>query len=242
MTLNADGRRLGGANVERRAAAISRPEHLAADAFTRTFVERVLDDADDLDVELGLRAQPAAEPPADRALVAEEVLRELAIDDRDLRVLDDVRRPEVAAVEQLDAHRLEVAGRKRVHERLHVLAVLGLVAFDRRGAVPLVAGQDRHAGMPGRLDPRRAAQAIEQLAVEIHRSRIVVSAERRRQPERDQVVHLRRRCRWSEDSAGCARTVPRRTAAGSSTPPARRRDPCAGRAIRRCRRCRRPCP
>ncbi len=123
-------------------------------------------------------------------LSAEEMLRELAVDDRDLRVLDDVRRPEVAAVEQLDAHRLEVAGRERVHERLHVLAVLGLVAFDRGGAVPFVAGQDRHAGMPGRLDPRRAAQAIEQLVVEIHRSRIVVSAQRRRQPERDQVVHL----------------------------------------------------
>ena len=53
---------------------------------------------------------------------------------------------EVAALEERDAHRLEVAGRQRVHERLHVLAVLGLVPFDRHRAVPLVAGQDRHRG------------------------------------------------------------------------------------------------
>jgi hypothetical protein len=44
--------------------------------------------------------------------------------------------------------------------------------------------------MPGRLDPRRAAQAIQQLVVEIHRPRIVVSTQRRRQPKGHEVVHL----------------------------------------------------
>ena len=50
--------------------------------------------------------------------------------------------------------------------------------------------QDRHGGVRCRVDARRAAQAIEQLAVEIHGPRVVVAAQRRRQPEGDEVVHL----------------------------------------------------
>src|SRR5436853_358240 len=48
-------------------------EHLPADAFPRPFVKRIRDHADDLDIELRLRAAAAAQVPSDRTLVSEVV-------------------------------------------------------------------------------------------------------------------------------------------------------------------------
>ena len=65
----------------------------------------------------------SADVPADRAPPLEEMLSEAAVDDRDRRLLLGIGRREVAPLEHRDLHRREVAGRERVHERLHVLAV-----------------------------------------------------------------------------------------------------------------------
>ena len=109
--------------------------------------------------ELGVRAGAAADVLADGALAREEVLGEPAIDDRDRAVLVDVlSSAEVASFEKRHPHRLEVAGRQRVHERLHVFAVVGLMTLDAHGAVPLVAGQNRHGGIAADLTPGADAQ------------------------------------------------------------------------------------
>ena len=165
-----------------------RHEDLPAHALARTLVERVGHDADDLDGQLGL--WPAAPPEtfADGARALEEVLGEAAIDDRHGRVLLEVHPREVPAFEERDLHRLEVAGRQRVHERLHVFAVRSAVPLDRHRAVPLVPAQDGHGGHPGRRDARRRAQAFEQILIELHPARTVVAVERRRQLEGDEVV------------------------------------------------------
>ena len=89
-----------------------------------------------------------------------------------------------------NVHGLEVARRQRVHERLHVLAVLRLVTLHRHRAVPLVAAQERHGGHARRPDAWRGPQAVEQVAVELHGPGVVVPAERGRQLERDQVVEV----------------------------------------------------
>ena len=52
-------------------------------------------------------AGAAAQALADRALVTEEVLRELAVDDGDRRLFLRIERGEVAALEEADAHGLK---------------------------------------------------------------------------------------------------------------------------------------
>ena len=58
------------------------------------------------------------------------------------------------------------------------------------GAVPFVAGEDADRRQRGGLDAGRRVQPFEQLGVEVHRLLFFVTAQRRRQPEGDQVVHL----------------------------------------------------
>src|SRR5207244_4403385 len=55
-------------------------------------------------------------------------------------------------------HRLEIAWRHRVDERLHVFAVFGGVSFDGHRAVPLVARENRDRG-----ERRTPAAACRQL-------------------------------------------------------------------------------
>ena len=82
---------------------------------------------------------------ADGARALEEVLGEAAVDDGDASSSSlKSARVKVAALEDRDLHRLEVAGRQRVHERLHVLAVGRTGGPRPTSAVPLVAAQDRH--------------------------------------------------------------------------------------------------
>ena len=130
-------------------------EVLAAHALTRSFVQRVVDDADDFDVERRVRTATLPQMPAHGALVPEEVPREAAIDDRDFGVLFHIHHGEVAALEHRDPQRREVASRERVHERLHVFAVGCLVTFDGSPIVPFAPAQDRHDGK------RRRCQAEE---------------------------------------------------------------------------------
>ena len=174
-------------------------EHLPADALARPFVERVGDDADDLDVELRVGPVAPAEPLADRAGALEEVPRELLVDDRHSAAASGsassnwlylIRFAEVPTFENRDLHRLEVAGRQRVHERLHVLAVGRLVALDRHRAVPLVAAQNRHGGLAGRLHAGRRSQVLEQVTIELRAALVGVAVERRRELEGHEVVEL----------------------------------------------------
>jgi hypothetical protein len=58
----------------------------------------------------------------------------------------------------------------------YVLAVLERVPFDRHRAVPLIAGENRHAGEPRRLHARRRAQPIVQIAIEKRRAFVGVAA------------------------------------------------------------------
>ena len=110
------------------------------DTLARPFVQRVVDDADDLDVELGIRTATLSEVSANSAPVAKEMAGEALVDDRDLRVLLQLR--EVPTLEYRDVHRLEIVRRQRIHKGLHVFAVGRLVPLDGRSVVPLVAAQD----------------------------------------------------------------------------------------------------
>ena len=67
-----------------------RDEHLPAHALARALVEGVGDDADDLDVQFRVGTAAEPEPLADRALALEEVVRELAVHDRDPEGVDEV--------------------------------------------------------------------------------------------------------------------------------------------------------
>ena len=117
------------------------------------------------------------------------MLRELAIDDGDARLFRRVEAREIAPLEHRNPHRLEVAGRERVHERLLIFAVRRLVTLDPHAAVPFIPRQDRDRRGRGCRDAWRRAQPLEQLLVEGAGPRLVVAAERRRDLERDQVVH-----------------------------------------------------
>ncbi len=128
--------------------------------------------------------------PPDRALVAKEVPREAFVDDRDIRIILHVPAVEIAAFLDRESHGLEVAGRNRVHEGLHVLAILGGVAFDSRAAVPLVAAQQRHGGQPRGLHAGDGADLSQKFVVEMYGSRRIVSVERRRNLERHQVIQV----------------------------------------------------
>ena len=81
------------------------------DAAPRSVIQRVLHHSNDFDVELGAGTAAPTEMPADRALVFEEMLGELAIDDGDLGVPDDVTAIEIAAFQQRNSHRLEISRR-----------------------------------------------------------------------------------------------------------------------------------
>src|SRR6185436_12046810 len=120
---------------------------------------------------------------SNRALVLEEVLCEFLVDDGDRGFLLGIEAREVAAVEHSNPHRLEVARRDRVHERLHVFPVLRLVAFDRHGAVPFVAGQQRNRREPGCCNARRGSKAIDNLEVEQRGAFGLVAAQCRRELE-----------------------------------------------------------
>ena len=104
-----------------------------------------------------------------RALAGEEVLGEPPVDDGRGRHRLDVHRGEVAPFEKRIFIVVEVAGHQAVHVGLHVLAVLGLMALDLHGAVPLVAAQDRNRGHPGGDHTRRGAEPLEHLLIEAHR-------------------------------------------------------------------------
>ena len=219
-----------------------RHEDLPAHALPRAFVERVGNDADDLDRQLGLRPTAPPETFADGARPLEEVLGETAIDDRHGGVLLEVHPREIAAFEERNLHRLEVAGRQRVHERLHVFAIRSAVPLDRHGAVPLVAAQNGHGSHAGRRDARRRAQALEQTLIELHSARTVVAVERRRQLKSDEVVERHSRVGplqileaadeepGAEEQQETERDLRGRPALS------------AGRASRRCRRSSPPCP
>ena len=125
------------------------------DPLARSLVKRVGDHADDLQLELGIRPGAPADMFPDRARALEEMLREAPVDDHDLRVLLDVHPVEIAPLDDRDRHRLEIAGRQRIHERLHVFAVGGPVSLDGHRTVPFAAAQDRHVGKRRRGDARR---------------------------------------------------------------------------------------
>ena len=163
-------------------------EDLSPHPFTRAFVERIRNDADDFDCQLRLAAQCPSRHVCRSHFALEEVLGEALVDDRDGGLLFRIQSREVAPLEQRNLHRREVAGRQRVDEGLHVLVIPGLMPFHPHRAVPLVAGEDGHGGEPGRNDPRSRPQPLEGLLVEVDRSRRIVSAEGRRQPERHEIV------------------------------------------------------
>ena len=97
---------------------------------------------------------------------------------------------EVAAFQKRNAHGLEIARRERVHEGLHVFAVLGLMALHRRAAVPFIAVQQRDGGQRRRFTPGSRAHVIQKFLIKVHRSRRIVSVQRGRDLERDQVIEI----------------------------------------------------
>src|SRR5207247_3052567 len=136
-------------------------EDLPPDTLARPFVQRVVDDADDLDVELGIRAATLSEVSTDSALIPEEIGGEALVDDRELRVLLHVRQREVATLENRDSHCLEIFRRQRIHVRLHVFAVGRLVSLNGGSLVPLAPAQDWDGGQRRRRRASRSARPTE---------------------------------------------------------------------------------
>ena len=61
--------------------------------------------------------------------------------------------------------------------------------FDRHRVVPFIAVQNRNRRKPCRLDATDCANTLEQIAIEIHRARHVVSVQGRRHLEGDEIFH-----------------------------------------------------
>ena len=118
--------------------------------------------------------------PADSALIAKEVFREMLVDDGDLCVFPNIACVEVAAFQNRNSHCPEIAGRRRIHERLHVFTILGLVSFDGHLVIPFESMKERHARKAGVLDPGNRANAFQQVAIKAHGARYVVSSQRGR--------------------------------------------------------------
>ncbi len=139
--------------------------------------------------------------PADRAAIAEVVTRIALAHDRDAiqrnrvrtrlgRIETHVAVREIASFDQLDAHRPKVARADGVAERVHVLARLWLVPFDRHRAVPLVALEEAHLCKGGGADSGHGADPLDELFVELLRANRGVAAERRRDVEGHEVVDV----------------------------------------------------
>src|SRR4030095_1669246 len=118
-----------------------REEHLTRDIVAHARVLRVLHHADDLDRRLRAWIDAEAYVTTERAAVLEVVPRVALVDDRHLvrrrtvcagrRLVSRVAIVEVAPGHERDAHRLEVTRADGVAIRVHVLARLRLVTFDR---------------------------------------------------------------------------------------------------------------
>ena len=103
---------------------------------------------------------------ADRIAAPKVKLGELLVDDPDFMRAIHIARQELAAGDQRQPQRGEVPGRYCVVVRVHVLAGLRFVALHRDAVLPIVIGQHAHHGERSRLHPRRAAQFIQQPAIE----------------------------------------------------------------------------
>src|SRR5439155_7296941 len=145
----------GCAYVKRdRAFAPVGDENLPAHSFARTLVQAILDYSDDFNVELGVGSTSPTQMAPDRALFAKIVSSEAAVDNGHLGILLHVARVKIAAFENGNSHGLEITRGERVHERLHVFPVFGLMALDRGAAVPLPSVQQRNGCKTCGLDTR----------------------------------------------------------------------------------------
>ena len=189
----------------RRPLLEQRKEHLLRDLVADAGVLRIADDADDLERRRGARIEAEADVAADRAPVAEEALRIALVDDRvavavapsvvDVRVgrlrrRAFVARLELAANEHRNPHRPEVARADRVAVRVHLLARLGLIAFDGHRAVPLVALEQTDVRERHRLDAGLRRQPLDERFVQGGNPLRRVAADRRRDVEGDQALRL----------------------------------------------------
>ena len=115
-----------------------------------------------------LRAEPGLQPAADRALIAEERLRQRLVDERDRRTAGDVGRREVAAVHERDPHRRQV-------RRRHGLVVVDVLerAVGRRACSPRSRCRSRSPGAAaaGPSSPRRPARRAALPAAPVSRAK-----------------------------------------------------------------------
>src|SRR5439155_5731819 len=96
----------------------------------------------------------------------------------------------IASLQNRDTHRLKVARRERIHERLHVFAVFGLVALNGCRTVPLVSMKQGHHRISGGSNTGNRSDAFPQIAIKIGGSWFIVSIQGRRQLEADEIVHF----------------------------------------------------
>src|SRR5882762_8437886 len=126
-------------------------KYLPPDTFAWTFIQGVRDHPDDFDIELRPWTAALTEMPSHCALIWEEMPREAFIHYRDFGVLLHVPAVEIAPLLEGNAHRFEIAGGNCVHESLHVLAVLRLVALHHGAVVPFIAVQQWDRGQSRRF-------------------------------------------------------------------------------------------
>src|SRR5437870_4199543 len=105
------------------------------------------------------------------ALFTKKVFGKLLVDNDDLRVLVNIAGIEVAAFEYGNSHRLEKAGRRRIHESLYVFAVFRLVTFDSHRTIPLVAVKKRHGRETRVLNSGILAKSLEKVSIKVDGAR-----------------------------------------------------------------------
>ena len=97
---------------------------------------------------------------------------------------------EVAAHQQRNAHRLEIAGADRVQTRADQLVLLRLIALHRDAVSPRAAPQHAEPREPGGLDARRRAHLREQVHRVLLDARALVAHQRRIGAECQQMLAL----------------------------------------------------
>ena len=118
---------------------------------------RILDDADDLDVE-----QLASESPADRLSILEILLGQRAIDDRDPLAALDVAVVEHPSGGEPRAERVEIARRDRVRQEHDLLVGARVIAFDAKAVLAAAAiGVNAARGERSRAHARKGSHAVE---------------------------------------------------------------------------------
>ena len=110
---------------------VSKAKRLPVYALPRTFVQRVLYNADYLHFELCVRSAAESGVPSNRFVdITEEVLREFAVHDNHRRLITFIANIEISSRKDRYTHGLKISRRERVHVGLNIFAIFVLMSLN----------------------------------------------------------------------------------------------------------------